>query len=74
MSGTLQHVTTEVSVFFSDGISIQFFWFNSEREFFITGGESTRCLDTINFERCRCCEGTLRGSTSSAKTFISVDF
>ena len=71
MPGTLQHVTKQAC--FSDGISLQFF-FNSEREFFITGGESTRCLNKINCERCRCYEGTLRGNTSSANTFISLDF
>ena len=72
MSGTLQHVTKQAC--FSVTESAYNFFFNGEREFFITGGESTRCLNTINCERCRCYEGTLRGNTSSTNTFISLDF
>ena len=65
----------EASVFFSDGISLQFFFvlFNRERQFFITGGESTRCLNTMNCERCRYYEGTLGENTSAANAFIPLN-
>ena len=73
MSGTLQHVTKQACFSVTES-AYNFFLFNSERELFVTGGGFTRCLNTINCERCRCYEGTLRGNTSLANIFISLDF
>ena len=55
-------------------VTVLFYLFHREREFFTTGGESTGCLNTINCERCCFYEGTLRRNTNSADTIISLDF
>ena len=74
MSGTPHHVTKQACFSVTESAYNFFFvLFNRERQFFITGGESTRCLNTMNCERCRYYEGTLGENTSAANAFIPLN-